>query len=466
MQKLLVLLSLSISSSLFSQGWDLEKCINYALEHNIQVKQQELNSKVTENVSKQTKLSVLPNLNANLNRGYSFGRSVDPFTNEFTTTNAVSDNYGISSSVTLFNGFQKINNIKKSKFDMLASLQDLEKVKNDISLNVATAFLTILFNQELLKIAQDQTEVTKKQIYRTKELVKAGSKANGDLLQIESQFSNEELNVVNAQNQLDISYLTLIQLLELDSASGFAITNPNINAFTKQQLPVIDDVITLAGNLPQIKSAELKLSSAEKSLNIKQAARYPTLMMSLNYNTGYSDQRQIIDQSSYSSYLSGYTSSGDDVYSYQMSNTYKTKPFNDQLSDNLNTNISFQLNIPIFNNWQANTSISNEKISVLNYRYNLDLQKNTIEKEITQQYTQAIAAQKKFEATEKALEWNREAFKYIQQKFDVGLVNPVDYNTQKNLLIKAESDLLQAKYDYIFKLKILDFYMGKPLTLN
>ncbi len=454
------------TTQLFSQSWDLETCIIYALEHNIQVKQQELNTQITENTNKQSKISVLPNLNANLNRSYSFGRSVDPFTNEFNQTNAVNDNYGINSSVTLFNGFQKINSIKQTKLDMLASLQDLEKIKNDISLNVASSFLTILFNEELLKIAEDQAAVTKTQVKRTNSLVEAGSLAKGDLLQLESQYASEELNIINAQNQLDISLLTLIQLLELDSVNNFNIVKPNTNDFTYIPLPVIDEVITLSENLPQIKSAEYRLSSAEKSLSIKKGMRSPSLSLSLGYNTGYSDQRQVVDQTTMSPYISGRTANGVDVYSVQPINTYITKPFSDQIDDNRSASVGFALAIPIFNNWQVNTSINNAKISVLNSKYSLELEKNNLEKEIKQQYTEALAAKKKYNATQKALVANKEAFKYTQEKFDVGLVNSVDFNIQKNKLIKAESDLLQAKYDYIFKLKILDFYMGKPLTLN
>lgn len=466
MRNLIIVLISLFAQQLSSQTWDLEECINYALEHNIQVKQQELNTQVSENSNKQTRMDLLPNLNANLSRSYSFGRSVDPYTNQFNQANAVNDNYGINSSVTLFNGFQKLNSIKQTKLDMLASLQDLEKIKNDISLNVASSFLTILFNQELLKIAQDQTDVTEKQVERTRSLVEAGSLAKGDLLQLESQYASEELNIINAQNQLDISYLTLTQLLELDSVENFNITKPNTDNITYSPLPIVSEVITLSENLPQIKSAEYRLSSSEKSLSIKKGMRSPSLSLSLGYNTGYSDQRQVIDQTSMGSYESGYTAAMVPVYTYQPTNTYITKPFNDQIDDNRSASLGFQLAIPIFNNWQVNTSISNAKISVLNSRYSLELEKNNLEKEIKQQYTEAIAAKKKYTATEKALEANKEAFKYTKEKFDVGLENSVDFNIQKNKLIKAESDLLQAKYDYIFKLKILDFYMGKPLTLN
>ncbi len=317
-----------------------------------------------------------------------------------------------------------------------------------------------------MKIAEDQAIVTKKQVERTRSMVEAGSLAKGDLLQLESQYAGEELNIINAQNQLDISYLTLTQLLELDSVENFNIEIPNTNNFTYSQLPILEEVINLSENLPQIKSAEYKLKSAEKSLSIKQGSRSPSLNFSFGYNTGYSNQRQVVSGTTMDSYLSGYTANQIPVYTFQPINTYAIKPFSDQINDNRSASIGFQLNIPIFNNWQVNTSISNAKISVLNSKYSLQLEKNNLEKQIKQKYTEALAAKKKYVATKKTVESSKEAFKYIQEKFNVGLVNSVDYNIQKNKLIKSESDLLQAKYDYIFKLKILDFYMGKPLTLN
>ncbi len=467
MSKHIISLFLSISFfTVFAQKWDLETCISYALEHNIQIKQQDLNTKISENTGKQAKLGLLPNLNMNANRGYSFGRAVDPYTNRFTENDAVNDNFGISSSFTIFSGLQKINTIKQTKLDLMASQQDLEKIKNDISLNVASAYLTILFDKELLKIAKDQADITKKQVERTKNIVEVGNAARGDLLQLEAQYSNEQLNVVNAQNRLDIDRLNLIQLLELDSVTNFEIEEPNTDNFTYKQLPELDEVIAQAQKLPEIKAAEYRLMSAQKALQIKQGARYPTLTLSLGYNTGYSDQRKIIDQSTPYTYIGGYTESLENVYLYSMQNTYKSKPMADQLNDNRSASIGINLSIPIFNNWQVNTSISNAKISVMNQEYALKLQKNNLQKAIQQKYTEAIAARTKYFATKKTVDAYTESFKYTEEKFNVGLLNSVDYNLEKNKLIKAKSDLLQAKYEFIFKIKILDFYLGKKLSLK
>ena len=467
MNKIFLFLLVIFSVNIFAQeSWTLEQCINYAIENNIQVKQQALNTQVSENTLKQSRLDLIPNLNANLGRNYSFGRAVDPYTNEFNYENTYNDNYGISSSVALFKGFQKLNAIKQKKLDLQASIQDLEKVKNDISINVSTSYLNILFNLELLKIATDQAEVTEKQVDRTQTLVEVGSLAQGDLFDIQAQLANEELNIINSQNQLDVSYLNLKQLLNLDTIPNFQISIPNTDSFVDEPLPVFEDVVNQSQNLPEIKAAEYRLNSAERSLEIYRGMRYPTLNLSLSYNSGYSGNRKVIDGSpTMSAYQSGYTQSGEPVYTYQPVYAYSTKPFGDQLKDNASTTLGFQLSIPIFNNWQVNTSVSNAKITVLNTRYSLDLAKQNLVKDIQQRYTEAIAALKKYDATNYAVKSMEESFKYTEEKYNNGLVNTVDYNIAKNKLISNQSDLLQAKYEYIFKIKILDFYMGKQITL-
>ena len=469
MQKLFILLLIIVLSSVnidAQQTWTLEQCVDYAIENNIQVKQKALNTEMTENNLKQSRLNLLPNLNGNIGRNYSFGRAVDPYTNEFNYENTYNDNYGISSNLTLFNGFQKLNTIKQNKLNLDADLQDLEKIKNDISLNVATAYLNILFNEELLKIAKDQAAVTKKQAERTKILVDAGSLAMGDLYDIQSQLANEELNIINSQNQLDLSYLDIQQLLNLDSVADFKIAIPNTESFTETPLPVFEEVLTQSQNLPEIKSAEYRLNSAEQSLDIYRGMRYPTLNLTLSYNSGYSGNRKVADGNpTMIAYQSGFTQSGETVYSYQPQYTYSTKPFSDQINDNASANLGLQLSIPIFNNWQVNTGINNARITVLNTKYSLELAKQNLTKDVQQRYTEAVAALKKYHATDFTLKAMEESFKYTEEKYNNGLVNTVDYNISKNKLISTKSDLLKAKYEYIFKIKILDFYMGKKITL-
>ncbi|PLX00347.1 MAG: hypothetical protein C0594_15800, partial [Marinilabiliales bacterium] len=449
------------------EEWSLEKCISYALENNIQIKQQELNAQYSENNLLQSKLNILPTLNGYAMYQSNFGTTVDPFTSSFTPNNVQSGNVSLSSTMTLFNGFQKYNTIKQSKFDLLASIQDVEKMKNDISLNIASAYLQILFNLELAEIAKNQIAITEQQVDRTRKMVNAGSLAKGSLLEVEAQEASEELQYVNAKNQLDISYLNLIQLLDLDSTQSisFEIEKPLLPEIKEQELHIsIEDIyMDAVDTLPQIKSAEYKLKSAEKGLAIAQGSRSPRLSANATWwASGYSSALGMPDLTTLSmdTMISGFTSSGEDVYAYDYN--YDTKPVSltDQFSDNKSTSFSVSLSIPIFNNWQVSNAVSNAKINLLNQQYQLESTRNMLLKEIQQAHADAVAALKKFQASRKALSSIEEAFHYTQEKFNVGLVSSVDYNLSKSQLTKARSDLLQAKYEYIFKTKILDFYMG------
>ncbi len=464
-----------VSFSIYAQKeWSLENCINYAMEHNIQIKQQKLNIRRSENTYVMSKASTLPTLNANASQNFNWGRSVDPYTNDFTENNVKSNNFSVSSSVILFNGFQNINKIKQNRFELLASIQDVEKTKNDIALNIAASYLQVLYNQDMLKNAEKQLEITNLQVERTKKMVEAGSLPQGDLLSIESQFATDELQVVNAQNQLDISMLTLKQLLDLDTLNDFNIVRPefpelNINTINF----TIEDIYNEAlKNLPEIKSAEYKLLSSEKNLLVAKGGRSPRLSLSASWGTGYSNayENYFITDTTFGTILSGYTQIGTNiynVYSYNYQPVYdsETRPFADQLKDNGSTSLSFSLTIPLFNGLQTSKSINNAKIGVLNSEYNLELQKNQLYKDIQQKYTDVLAALKKYYSSKKAYLALQKSFAYAQQKFDVGLMNFVDYNIEKNKFIRTESDLLQAKYDYIFKSKILDFYRGIQIKL-
>ena len=428
--------------------WSLEDCILYAFENNIQIKQQMLNTDQYKNNLFQLKAELLPSLNANGNVSQSYGRALDATTYDFYDQKIQSSSFSINSSVTLFNGLQQYNSIQQNKFNLLASIQETEKLKNDISLMIAAAYLQILMDMELLAVTDNQLGITNLQVDRTRKLVDAGSLARGALLEIQSQAASEELMVINSQNNLDIAYLTLTQLLDLDSTGGFDIEVPDLETMVERPITMsigsmFDEARTL---LPQVKSAEFQLESAKKNLDIARGARSPRLILSGTYGSSYSDIRKL--------------------YNLENPLVAKEYPFSDQMKDNANTIISLGLNVPIFNGWMVNTYVSNARLGVINYRLQLENTENLLFKDIQKAYTDAIAARKKYFATEQALIAMEESFRYTEQKFEVGLVNTVDYNAEKNRLTQTQSELLQAKYDYIFKTKILDFYMGIPLSLK
>jgi len=268
----------------YAQGkWSLEKCVNYAIENNIQIKQQKLNTEYNSNNLFQSKMGVLPNINGSASHSYSFGRALDESTYEFTDNQKTQSNsFGLNASVNLFAGLQTVNTIKQNSYNYLASIKDLEKTINDISLSIALGYLQILFSKELLEIAKNQIDITLQQVERTTQLYEAGSVAHGKLLEIQAQAAAEELQVVNAQNQLDISYLNLTQMLDLDSVGNFEIEFPELNVKEEDELlRSVNSIYTTAkGILPEIKGSEYRLKSSERGLAIANGALSPRLSAS------------------------------------------------------------------------------------------------------------------------------------------------------------------------------------------
>ena len=450
-----------------AKSWTLEECIDYALKNNISVKQSELSTELSKVNLQQSKANLLPNLNGNASHSYNFGRTVDRFTNEFATQQVLSQNISVSSDVTLFSGLQTINTIQENKYNYLAGKYDVEKMKNDIALSIAGSYLQILYNMEALDNATNQAAITLSQVDRTQKLVNAGSAAQGTLLDIQAQMATEELNVTNAQNNLNISYLTMAQLLNMQTAEGFTIIKPELNVANEALLTATASQIysTAVSNLPEIKSADFKVKSAEKALHTAWGGLSPRLSFSAGYGTGYSGAAQ---QAAGAPVLTGsepigITSGGQIVYAPTYSTTLEKVPFADQYKNNENKSFGFNLTVPIFNRFQTKSAISRARIQKQSAQLAVESTKLQVQKNIEQAYADADAALKKYASTRKALEAMQESFKYTEQKFNVGMVNTTDYNTAKNKLITTQSQLLQAKYEFVFKTKVLDFYQGKPL---
>jgi outer membrane protein len=389
-------------------------------------------------------------LNGSANHNYSFGYALDQSTYKYTENQTVQSNsFYLGGSLNLFNGLQNYNSIKKYQYEVLASEQDLQNIKDNVALNVAMAYLQILLNKELVTATDNQLQITLQQIEKTKKLVAAGSLAKGNLLQIEAQAAQEELQLVSLKNQLETSYLNLTQLLELKSPVGFEIVIPEISVDPNTIISgTIDEIYAIAEkNRPEIKSSELKLSSSETDLKIARGARSPRLAMNHSLSTQYSDKRQKVV-----GIVGGVPTMG-------------KYPFNEQIKDAMNYGLGFSLNIPILNGWQVNKNISNSKLNIENSNYVLEATRKQLYKNIQQSYTDAVAALKKFNADIKVITSTEESFRYTEQKFNVGMVTSVDYNVAKTQLLKAQSDLAQAKYEFLFKTKVLDFYKGIPINL-
>ena len=447
----------------------LEACIDYALKNNIQIKQSELNTELSQIGLSQSKTNLLPSLNANASHGYNFGRTIDRFTNQFATQQVLSQNLSLSTDINLFSGLQNINGIQQNKYLYLASKCDVDKMKNDVSLNIAAAYLQILFAVENLENARNQMGITTSQVERTEKLVDAGAVPKGTLFDIQAQLALEELNFTNAQNSLDISNLSLVQLLNLGTIEGFSIVKPDLTLGNETLLTSTADQIYNAAvsNLPEIKSAEYNIKSSEKAVDVARGGLSPRLSFSAAYGTGYSGLSQRVVALPV---IQGYapdgsiTSAGDTVFSPFFSNPFTEKiPYFDQYRDNVNKSFGFFLTVPLFNRFQTKSAIDRARIQKLNADLGLESVKLQIRKNVQQAYADANGGLKRYNATAKAVDAMKESFKYAEQRFNVGMVNTNDYNDSKNKVAKAESDLLQAKYEYIFKTKVLDFYQGKPL---
>lgn len=449
--------------------WSLQDCINYAFDHNLDIKKQVLVVETNKANLLQSKLNTLPSINAGASTVNNWGRTIDQYTNEFATNRVRSDNLYIQGNITLFNGLQKVNMIKRNQLTVQFSQFSLDDLLDNISLTVAGYYLDILFNRELLMIANEQLGVTEQQVRRMEKLVEAGTLAKGDLLNVQAQQAREELQVIESENRLEISFLTLQQLIDYPVTESFEVQVPMLRSVEAPSIEITSDQVYNYAvlNRPEVKLAELNVDIAQKDIAIARGQQSPVFSLGGSWGSGYSGLNQIGENPYTTEAEIGFTESGETVYTYYTQySDYATKGWGDQLSDNNNRSVGFYLNIPIFNGWQVRNNISRAKIAQESAHHDLQQTKNNLRKVIQQAYADAVAALKKYGSSLKQVEAQAEAFKYAEQKFDVGLINSVEYNEIKKELTLAQSDLLQAKYDYIFKTTILSFYMGNPLSIE
>jgi outer membrane protein len=443
MKKYFCILLLMVAPIIFSEGlsaqklWTLEECIGYALDNNLQIKRQELQTEVAKNNLDQSKLNFLPDLGAKGYHQIGTGPNQNNVSFDKVTSSAGSVSFG--GNLNLFSGLQKIYNVKMNRFTYLGKMKNLEKAKNDISLTIASAYLQILFSNELLDVSKNQLVISDLQVEKTQKLVDVGNLAKGSLLEIQAQAAADEASVTSSQNQLNLSYISLAQILDLDTVSNFKIYIPSELNVPNNFIDDPDSIYRIAyNNLPEIKSAEFQLKSSQFQLAIARGVRYPTLDLSGSVGSNYN---------------------------LKLSDSTGNIPISKQLNDQFYKQVSLTLNIPIFTKYVTQTNISNAKIGVKDNEFALKQAQLSLRKDIEQAYADALAAFQNYKSREKSAAAYEENFKYVQQKFDVGLINSVDYNVAKNNYTKAKSDFLQAKYEFIFKTKILEFYKGNVIKL-
>lgn len=443
-------------------------CVDYAQKHNINLKQIEIQTKISKNNYRQSETNILPTVNGGAQHTYNFGRTIDRYTNTFANSQVLSQNFYISSNVILWSGLAQYNNIKANQFQFLSNTENYLQQLNDLALNVATNYINVIFSKEILTISQTSYSLTQQQLERTDKLVNEGALAKSVSYDLKAQLANDNATVINAENNYQIALLTLKQLLNLDTLNNFGIIEPEIEvAQTDFSTLTIENIYeTALKNQHSIKSAEYTVLAANKAYQVSKGKVSPTLSATGSLGTGTSElnknivSTKIVGADPVAATLDGQTV----VYQPRYEIVTEKKPFADQFNENVNKSVGITLSVPIFNGLQTVTGVKNAKLNLLNAQYTKELAQQNLYKTIAQAYANAKAGLSKYNANKLSVEAAEQSFNFTQQKFNAGAISAFDFSTAKARLQNAQSNLIQAKYDYIFKLKVLDYYQGKELT--
>lgn len=461
---------------------DLQQCVDIALENNLTVRRSLLLQQGAEIDLRQSKAAYLPNLNVGGGYGVNWGRSIDPTTNQFINQQINFTGFNGSSNMTLFNWFRITNTVKQSKIELQAAMSDVEKAKNDISLNIVTFYLNVVFNRELLENARYQLKSSQEQLDRTTKMVAGGALPLSSQLELTSQVATNELNVVTAQNSLDMAMLSLKQAMLIPISQKIELVVPQLDVSAAGELNIgVDEVYEAAlENMPEIAAAEFRLNSAVTGLKVSEAAYAPTLSLNGNFSTNYSSAFQdfIIDENNpitinrdgngnvITNPTFYQTAGGEAIREISVSpnGSFQTRSFSDQLNNNLSRSVSLNLSVPIFNNLRANAGVQRSRIALQQAEIAIQEQKNLLRQTIETAYNDAFAASKTYSASARQVEALEETFRSASNQYNLGAANFTDYQVAENNLFRAKSDLVRARYDFIFKMKVLDFYQGKEVS--
>jgi outer membrane protein len=447
--------------------WTLQDCISYAKQNNLSIKIQQYSLDISQANLTQSKGMMLPTVSGYASHSYNYGQTIDRFTNEFASDMVRSNNFYVSANVTVFNGFQLLNSVQKSKFDMLAARYDLESIEKEMSLTIATAFLQILYAMEMKEVARNQYELTLKQVTRTEKMLEVGAVSKSVLLNLRAQAAAEEYQLINMETQFEMALLTLTQLMDLQSPTDFMVQAPLIQIEEIANPLSVDYILSYAvQHQPEIKSAEMRVESAKKSYQISKGGLSPSLTFGASLGTGYSGARQSISGIQVSGFDTvGVTTASppDYVLAPVFQYLYEPVSFKDQIDQNFNRTIGFNLSIPIFSSLQNTSNIKRGKMNMFIAETNMEQAMMNLNKNIHQAHFDAVSSLKRFYAAEKQVEAAQEVFKFAEERFELDDMNMFEYQDAKNKLTQAQSELMQAKYEFVFKMKVLDFYMGKEL---
>ena len=442
-------LTFSLSFQAQTKQWTLEECVKYAIDNNITIKQSELDTKTADIGKKDAVGNFIPSLNSNASHSWNIGLNQDPTTGLLRNQTTQYSSIGAGVGVDIYKGMQNQNALRKANLSILAAKYQLTKMQEDIALNVANAFLQVLFNKENLKVQQEQKAINEQQLSRSEELVKAGSLPRGDVLDIKATVASGDQKIIAAENALLISKLSLAQLLQLKEFYDFDVSDATTakdenNILTQTPIAIYEKA---KEERTELKIAKTNLEIAEKNVAIAKGGFQPTLIGFYNFNTriSYADTFSLIG--------------GVPV-------TQPAAPFGEQFNNNKGQAFGAQLSIPVFNGFAAKNNVERSKVNLEKSKIAVEQEELALQRNVYTAFTDAKGGLKAYESSLTALEARQEAYNYAKEKYVVGMMNSFDFNQAQTLLTLAQSEVLRTKYDYIFKIKILEFYFGIPIIKN
>lgn len=439
-----VLLSLCAATAVHAQErcWTLEECITYAYEHNVEIKMQELAIEEKYISLSEAKWSYAPDISASNSYSLSTGRVLDPTTYEFVEQQTVGGNSSsVGANITVFNGMRNMYRLKRAQLDLRSSLLGAEIMHRDVRMNVTARYLEVLCAEETIRDTEQVVAELKVQEAKTAKKVEVHKVTMADMLQIRAQLADAENDVLAARNNYDIARLNLCQLLEINDYTSFHAAAPEVSELICND--IIDDpkaLLDAAQSLPEVESARVGIALARRDLQIARTAYWPTVSISAGYGSSFSDVRQKMFQSPDGTYR------------------YEAYPFFEQYKDNANSYVSLSLNIPIFGKLTTRKNVQRHKLAIQQAEYTLQSVEKQVAKEVTKALIDARTAWQRYLGSQKYVAYSEEALRQIERKYNLGVATVTDYNAAVSAAVKARSQFLQAKYEYLFKIKALTYY--------
>lgn len=457
------------------EKWDLRRCVEYARENNIQVRQQHIQASLAALDHKASKFSQFPTVNANYQGGWNFGRSVDQVSYSYTTQSFFQTNTGISSGVTLFNWFSKTNTTAANRLTAQAEKLQEEKVKNDVTLNVANLYLQVLFSIQQAYISETRLKQSTAQFDNTRKQVDAGALPELNAVELQAQMGVDSANWIQAKTNIELAILNLKNGLNLPADTAFVVDTPPVESIPVDNILEISPANTYemaVAALPQFRVNDLRVQAAKKNYKAAYGQLFPTVSLFGSLNT-LSNSQLIEGYGGFNEFKPpigtvGQTPGADQVFALntqRLYNNYRNTPYFRQLSNNFGQNFGFSLNIPIFNGLSARTNVARTKLNIANQQLLLDQDKLNLKRDIYDAYQQALGAYEKYHASAKSVESAQKAFDYATKRYDIGVLQTIQWLNNQNTLAEAKINALIAQFDYVFKMKVLEFYKGQGIKL-